>query len=335
MTPFVLVSSGNGFIGSAVIDRLRRRFPIVVLDAAPAEMPSGGIAWYQCELADPEKLSWSLARAVQQFGPRIASVLHFAEEYTPSEPQHGVHTHSAVHVLKQLMQALQHYRPEQFIFASSPLEATGADGRRGNRNGSSADSSASSLQRTIRSESLLREQRGMIPLVLLRLSEVYDEQRLPAPLSLKIRRIYERRWNSMFVSRRAPNARAFVHRQDVARSVEHAICRRGILEPEETFVISEDQTVNDRELLQQVAVLLHGHRTRVRHVPRVVEKLTASFEGSLTVDERPRSVAAVPRGNAGATVDISRTIARLDWRPRYRLEQCLQPMIEGLQSSPE
>src|SRR5688572_23401931 len=78
----------------------------------------------------------------------------------------------------------------------------------------------------IRTEQLLRERRGTVPVVFLRIAGVYDDTGHSIPLTHQVRRVYERSLTSRVFPGDASHGQAFVHLDDVVEAIRLTVQRR-------------------------------------------------------------------------------------------------------------
>ena len=99
--------------------------------------------------------------------------------------------------------------PGQFITEDWPIEPTWAY-----------------PESKVRTEQLIRAERGAIPAVLLRIAGVYDDGCHSIPLAHQAQRIYERRFTSRIYSGSTSHGQAFLHLDDLVDAILLAVERR-------------------------------------------------------------------------------------------------------------
>ena len=127
-TGVILVTGASGFIGAAVVERLSERFQVVGLDrAGPPEPPSSATA-VDIDLASDDGVDAALAAVREQFGNRIASVVHLAAYYDVTGEPNPLYDKVTVEGTRRLIDGLQSFEVGQFIFASTMLVHRATDG---------------------------------------------------------------------------------------------------------------------------------------------------------------------------------------------------------------
>jgi nucleoside-diphosphate-sugar epimerase len=122
-----------------------------------------------------------------------------------------------VHGTERLLEHLQEFQVEQFIFSSTMLVHAPTEPGRPINEDSPIDPRWPYPLSKVETEALIREQRGSIPVVLLRLAGVYDHRGHSAFLSQQIARIYERQLLGHFYPGDIRRGQAFVHLDDVTK----------------------------------------------------------------------------------------------------------------------
>ena len=110
----------------------------------------------------------------------------------------------------------------------------------------------------MRTEALIRAERGPIPTVILRLAGVYDDEGHSPPLVHQMQRVYERQMASHLYSGQTSHGQSFVHMDDVVAAIDRAIDRRAELPPGSVILIGEPETLSYDELQHTMQRLIHG-----------------------------------------------------------------------------
>ena len=100
----------------------------------------------------------------------------------------------------------------------------------------------------VRTEAVIRAERGAIPAVILRFAGVYDDVCHSPPLAHQIQRIYERQLAGHLYSGETSHGQSFVHLDDVVDAIERAIEHRAKLPPETAILIGEPEALSYDEL---------------------------------------------------------------------------------------
>ena len=117
----------------------------------------------------------------------------------------------------------------------------------------------------VRTEELIRRERGDIPVVLLRIAGVYNDRCDSIPLAHQIQRIYEKQLTSHVYPADTARGQAFVHLDDLVDAFVRVIERRTELPPETVLLIGEPETLELRGAAGDVRPA--DPRRGVEHVP--------------------------------------------------------------------
>src|SRR5688500_13287480 len=170
----VIVTGSSGLIGSAVVNRLVRRFAVVGFDRAGPPHPPPAAESVPVDLTSEESIREGLARVRHAYGQQIASVIHLAAYYDFSGDDSPLYEEITVRGTERLLSALASFDVGQFVFSSTMLvHAPTEPGRPINEDWPLAPKWAYP-QSKVQTETLLREQHGLLPLVLQRIAGVYD-----------------------------------------------------------------------------------------------------------------------------------------------------------------
>lgn len=330
----VLITGGSGHIASALIERLANAYEIVGLDAAGS--PPRPAQCLSIDLESDVSVHTALQQVRQQYGDRIASVIHLAAYYSfTGEPNPKYYT---VNVLgtRRLLHALQSFDVGQFVFSSSMLvHAPQAPGHPIHEDSPLApkwDYPKSKLD----AEEVIRNEHGHIPYAIFRIAGVYDDEcRLPA-LAQQIQRIYERKLIRRVFPGDSTHGQASVHLDDLVDAFASLIEKRQSLPGALTLLIGEPETPSYADIQQELGRLIHGEPEETHEIPKAVAKTGAWLEEvALPKDEEPFIKPwMIDLADDHYELDISRAATLLGWAPKHRLLTALPAMIYSLKSNP-
>jgi nucleoside-diphosphate-sugar epimerase len=162
----VIVTGSGGFIGSAVIRRLARRFTPVGLDRQGVPCPAEAARCIDLDLTSGESVEAALDQLRGAYGNRIASVIHLAAYFDLTGEPNPKYEEVTVKGTERLLRALEGFEVEQFVFASSML--VHAPGNKGQPIDDEWPLGPKLPYRDskVRTEKLIHEQHGDIPVVI-------------------------------------------------------------------------------------------------------------------------------------------------------------------------
>lgn len=331
----VLVTGGSGLIGSALIPRLAQEYSVIVLDQ-PDKPPGGDVEFVPIDLTDDASVVDALDRVRGAHGERLASVVHLAAYYAFSDHDDPRYDKVTVEGTARMLQFVrERFSLEQFLFSSTMLvHAPGEPGQR-IRETSRLEATWPYPASKVRTEQLLRERHGDVPVVLLRIAGVYDDQGHSPPIADQIRRIAEQELGSHFYPGPLDRGQAFVHREDLVEAMMRVISRRGQLPPETALLIGEDRTFGYGEVQDAIGQAYYGEAWATLRVPKLLAKA-----GAWVQDENPLGREQfvkpflVDQADYHYALDISRARELLGWQPRHTLIDTIPAMVRALKNDP-
>lgn len=339
--PLTVVTGAAGTIGTVLGHALAGGYTVVGLDEAgkTADMPLIPV-----DLTADASVEHALERLRDTYGARIASVIHLAGYDDFSGERNPLYQELTVDGTRRLLDGLQRFRVEQFVFMSTMLveQATGPDEK--------VDEERPLQPRwaypesKAKAEAVVRERHGAIPWVILRLAGLYDERTVVPTLAHQIARIRERDLESHFYAGNLDTAQSMIHHADVASAVRAVVDRRAGMPADSVLLLGEPDPPGYRQLQDAIGEALHGEEWTTLRVPAAVAAAGAWVQDTLlkhlperlggTDDPflRPFMMAAAGDNYA---LDIDRARTLLGWEPRHRLLGVLPAIIAGLKDDPK
>lgn len=271
----------------------------------------------------------------REFGRRIASVVHLAAYYDISGEPNPLYDKINVQGTRRLIEALEDLEVEQFVLASTMLvhRPTYEPDTRINEESSLGPTWAypdSKLQ----TEGVLLKQHADIPLVLLRIAGVYDDEGHSPFIAQQIARIYEHRIAAHFYPGMLCTAQSFVHLGDPTDAVERVINRRKQLPPVLPLLIGEEDALKYEETQDIIGCALHGEGWTTLRIPKPVAQIGAWLQTEATEGESFIKPWMFEESNAHYILDTSRARQLLSWRPKHSLRETLPKMVAALKRDP-
>jgi nucleoside-diphosphate-sugar epimerase len=335
MADTVLVTGGSGYIGSAVVKHLSDSYRVVALDRPEPEGAEERPDFVPVDLGSDHSVHEALATISERYGGRIASVIHLAAYYDISGEPNPLYEKITVQGTRRLIDALQDFEVEQFVLASTMLvhQPTGAPDER-IKEDSPIDPAWAYPESKIHAEELLRERRGKIPVVVLRIAGVYDDLCHSPFLAQQIARIYEHRAAAHLYPGMLCTAQSFVHLDDLVNAIARVVERRRELPSELPLLIGEEDALGYDETQDIIGCALHGEQWTTIRVPKPIAKAGAWLQTQATDGESFIKPWMVEESNAHYILDTSRAHKLLGWTPKRSLRDTLPKMIEALQKDP-
>lgn len=333
---FVLVTGSNGEIGQAVMRRFAGRFGHVVgFDRKAPAPPPPGCTYMPVEITSDESVHEALRILKEHHGTRIASVIHLAAYYDFFGAPSPKYDEITVKGTERLLRGLREggFQVEQFVFSSTMLvHAPGEPGQFITEDWPLQPTWAYPESK-VRTEKIIRAGRGDIPVVLLRISGVYDDGCHSIPLIHQIQRIYEKQFTRRFYSASTAHGSVFMHEDDLVEAIGRVVERRAELPPELALLLGEPEALSYDELQHTLSRLIHGESLETIVVPRLPAKIGAWLMNLLPGESFIKPW-MIDRAADHYALDLTRIRTLLDWEPTRSLRKTLPKMIAALKADP-
>jgi nucleoside-diphosphate-sugar epimerase len=337
--PVVLITGSEGRIGRAITEVLEDRYTVVGFEIACRDKSR----CIDADITSDAALADACKALRERYGNRLASVIHLAAFYDFSGEEDPRYDKVNVEGTRRLLQALQSFEVEQFVYASTMLVHAATEP------GVPIDEAAELAPRwpypasKVAAEEVVRGEHGRIPAVILRLAGVYTEDCEVPSLAYQIQRIYERQMLSHVFPGDPSHGQAFVHLEDVAEAFRLTVDARGKLVEETTVLIGEPVTESYESLQNLIGRLAHGESWATRSIPKPMAA-TGAWAQHVIEDVIPD---AIDRGiepfirpfmvwlaDDHYELDTSRAASLLGWRPRHSLRGTLPRIVGALKRNP-
>ena len=344
----ILITGGSGLIGKAVIEKLTDKYQCIGLDKIGNPFPRKEVENINFDITSPQSIRAALERVGYAYGRDIASVIHLAAYYDFSGEPSPLYEKVTVRGTENLIQALQDYNVNQFIFSSTNLVYKPTSPGQKIDEDWPLEPSWDYPKSKVDTEKILHQQRGSIPVVILRLAGVYDDEGDSIPISHQIQRIYERSLTSRLYSGDLLHGNAFVHLDDLTdalvktvetgspRSVpagNRARSDRKSLPEDVAINISEPKTFSYDELQQEIGQLVHGEEWDTFEIPKPIAKAGAWVQD--LISDSFIKPWMIDRADDHYELDITRAKELLHWQPQHSLKDTLPKIIKKLKENPK
>ena len=336
----IIVTGSNGRIGDAVMRRFAGRFDDVVgFDRKAPKPPPPGCTYVSVEITSDESVRDGLRVIRDHHGAHVASVVHLAAYYDffgrPSPKYEEITVQGTGRLLRGLREL--GFRVEQLVFSSTMLVHKPGEPGEFITEDWPLEPTWAYPQSKVRTEELIRAERGDTPAVLLRISGVYDDECHSIPLAHQIQRIYERDLTSRLYSGSTAHGQAFMHMDDLVDAIERVVERRSELPPEVPILLGEPEALSYDELQHTIARLIRGVSKETIEIPGALAPLAKA--GAWVLDHIPGQEGfikpwMIDRANDHYALDISRARTLLGWEPKCSLRETLPKMVEALVADP-
>ena len=331
----ILVTGGTGLIGKAVVDRLARNYGVLSLDREPASNDPDPLKSYKMDLASEEDVHSVIARIKSDFGSRIASVVHLAAYYDFEGRPSDLYDEITVKGSERLIEALKDkdLKVEQFIFSSSLLVYAPQPPQHKITEESPLLPKWDYPESKVKAQKVIQAENEDIPVVILRIAGVYNDEGHSIPITNHIQRIYEKQISSHFYPGNLSYGNPFVHLDDLVEAIELAIKKRKQLPHETVINIGEDVTLSYGYLQNEIGMLLHNRKWKTYKILKLMAKIGAWIQNLFGKNFiKPWMIDLT---DDHMEIDISKARELLGWEPKHSLKQTLPKIIASLKKDPE
>lgn len=339
--PVVLITGAAGNLGRTLAGTLAADYRVVGLDreAADAQHPI-----FAADFANLAAVELALTRVREQFGTKLASVVHLVAYFDQTGEDHPLYQSVNVDGTRNLLQALQSFEVEQFVYASTMLVHAPCKPGEHIDEDQPFDPAYVYPESKVAAERTIEAEHGHIPYVILRLAGVYDEKSLIPTLAQQIARIHGREFQSYLYAGSTLTGQSLLHKEDMVDAFRRVIDRRADLPSGTALLIGERDPMSYDALQDEIGYLIHGTADwptlrLPRHVAAAgawgLEKLEPLIPDAIDQGEEPtvRPYMAM-MGNDHYALDTRRARELLGWEARHRLKDDLPAIIAELKRDP-
>lgn len=336
--PLILITGSEGRIGRAITAALSEDYNVVGFEQ---KCTAGNCI--DADISSDDAMAHACARLRERYGTKIASVIHLAAFYDFSDEPSPLYDEVNIQGTKRLLRALEAFKVEQFIYASTMLvHASTVPGLPINE-AHPLEPKWPYPESKVAAENAVRASHGDMPFVILRLAGVYTDWCEVPSLSTQIQRIYERQLQSHVFPGDPSHGQSFVHIDDVARAFRLTIERRSQIPENLSLLIGEPSTESYEGLQNLMGQLIHGSPWVTHQVPKSVAVAGAWLQNKME-DVIPDSIDRgiepfvkpfmVALSDDHFELDISCAKELLNWQPQHTLRETLPGMIDHLKQDP-
>lgn len=330
----ILITGASGRIGFKSAEIFSDKYRIIGFDIILAgHLPD--VEFYVVDMSSEASIHQGLEYVKKNYGNRIASVLHLAAYYSFEGGSWRLYENITVKGTERLLQGLQSFEVEQFIFSSTMLvHAPGKVGEPINED-SPVLPKWDYPKSKVLTEEIMHKERGKIPIVIMRIAGVYDDMCNSIPLSNQLQRIYQNQLEGHLFSGDITHGSSFVHMDDLVEAFRRAVEKRKELPPETVFLIGEPKTPSYDELQKKMAKLAWNKDWKTFRVPKLLAKIGAWIQDHLPfLPESFIKPWMIDLADDHYELDISRAKRLLGWEPKHYVMDTIPKWVEQLKNDP-
>ncbi len=332
----IVITGCSGRIGLRLIEQLKENYQIVGFDVVPPKKFSESVDFQRIDLSSDASVKEGFTYIAGKYGKHIDAFIHLAAYYSFSKGEPEKYDNITVRGTGRLIENLQSFICEQFIFSSTQLvQKTCEPGEKVNEN-SPLDAKWDYPRSKIETEKLLHEKRGNIPVVILRIAGCYDDQCSSIPISNQIQRIYEKQLIAHLFPGDTSHGQPFLHFDDLIDAFLLCVNKRKELPPEVTLLIGEGKTYGYGEIDNAISVELFGKEISHIRIPKWFAKIGAWTQNHAPFMEKSFVQPwMVDLADDNCAIDITKAKTVLGWVPKHDVLATIPKMIAFLKKDPE
>jgi nucleoside-diphosphate-sugar epimerase len=339
--PVVLITGAAGNLGRALAAALAADYRIVGLDRSAAD---AGYPILAADFANAAAVELALRRVRDEFGARIASVVHLVAYFDQTGEDNPLYRTVNVEGTRNLLRALQAFEVQQFVFASTMLVHAPVKPGEHMDEDQPFEPAYIYPQSKLEAEEAIKADHGRIPYVILRLAGVYDEKYVIPTLAQQMARIHGRDLQGYLYAGSLLTGQSMLHKEDMIDAFRRTIERRASLPSGTALLIGEPDPMSYDAIQDEIGYLIHGAEDwPTLRLPRPLAaagawglaKLEPVIPDAIDRGEEPaiRPYMAM-MGNHHYALDIRRARELLGWEPAHRFKDDLPAIVTEVKRDP-
>jgi len=332
----LLVTGCSGRLGTSILETFSDEYRVIGLDIVKPEEMSEAEDYYYMDIGNDTSVKNVLRHIYEKYGNKIASVINLAAYYSFSKQDWDLYKKITINGTKRLLDHLEPFEIEQFIFSSTQLVyAPCKPGEKIDEESSIKPEWAYPKSKVITEKEIL-DRHGDIPVCILRIAGVYDDECRSIPLSQQIKRIYENQLQKHFFPGNVNHGDPFLHMDDFIAALKKTVEKRGDLPNECILVLGEPKTYSYDQLQRRFGELILGKEFTTYRVPKWAAKIGSWVQNSLPFFPEPFIKPwMIDFADDHYELDISKSRKMIDWEPKKNVIDTLPKMVESLKKDPE
>jgi nucleoside-diphosphate-sugar epimerase len=332
--PVVLITGSEGLIGDALVRAFVSHYHTVGFDIARPHKDPEELDFIDCDMTKDESVRAALDELERRAGRRLVSVVHLVAYYDFSGAPSPLYRELTIEGTRRLLRELQRFEVEQFIFSSTHILMAPSEAGEPITEESPVDPTWPYPKSKLETERVIQREHGKIPVVILRIAGVCNEDGHTVPIAQQIDRIARKDIESFFFPGDPDSGQAYVHLDDVVDLIRRAIEQRHKLDPCEIFLVAEPEKLEYDELQDLIGELVHGREWPTIRIPKTVAKAGAWVISRIDEDSFIKPW-MIDRADDDYPISIDRARQKLGWNPRHRLRDTLPAIVERMRRDPK
>jgi UDP-glucose 4-epimerase len=329
----IIISGSSGLIGSELIHKIASQFRLVGLDNVGHPFPPAEAECVCIDITSDASVKFGFDRIRYEYGNKISSVVHLAAYYDFLGKPSPLYDEITVKGTERLIKKLQEFEVEQFIFSSSMLVYKPTLPGKPMDEEWPLEPKWDYPKSKVTTEIVLRDQRGKIPVVLMRMAGVYSEEGNSIPITNQIQRIYEKQITARLYPANTAHGSTYVHLDDLVDSIILTIKKRKELPEVVVLNVGDDEVLSYKELQDIISKEVDGTQKDIIKIPKWFAKAGAFMQN--IVGKAFIKPWMIDLADDHFEMDSSKAKKLLGWQPKHSLRGTLPKMIKKLKDDPK
>lgn len=329
----IIITGSSGLIAGGLIDKLNSQYRIAGFDNIGYPFPPVKAECICIDITSEESMENAMKRIEYGYGNHIASVIHLAAYYDFKGKPSPLYDKITVERTARLLRVLQGFTVDQLIFSSSTLVYKPSEPGQKINEDWPLEPKWDYPKSKVKTEKIMHEQRGDIPVVIFRIAGVFSEKGNSIPITNQIQRIYEKQITSHFYPGDLSHGNVFVHLDDLFDAIVMAVDKRRELPKDITINLGDPETLGYQDLQNIISNAIHGKDWKTYKIPKALAKAGAWVQ-DIFGDPFIKPW-MVDLADDHAEIDITRAKNLLGWQPKHSLRDTIPKMIAFLKDDPK
>ncbi len=332
----VLITGASGFIGTALIARLKKRYCIIGIDKVLHKDRDISVLWYKADISDEKLLCDTFRKIDKKTSGRIDYVFHLAAYYDMSNKESWMYREANQNGTRYLLDNLTHFNVKNFIFTSSTVVFKPTMGNDKLNEDSGLSSFIHYGNSKIEGEKIILEFRERIKATIFRLSAVYSQDCRSIPLANQIAFIWKRCFGYRILPGNGEGGISYIHIEDVLDAFEKSMLMADEIPSGSMMILSEENLISNNELCELIFREIYGKHLRLVHLPGWAVWLCiyiASNFHTLTGRSYFFKPWMLKLTDKKYRFSIEKAKRTLKWQPKFQLEQHMAIIIKNLKNN--
>lgn len=330
----ILVTGCCGRIGTLVVDRFAKAGYTVIGWDFVEPRSRENMDYYKVDLSSDSDVTQNLQVIKSKYGNHLTSVIHLVAYYSFSGEHPELYDKITVQGTARLLRCLQTFNVEEFIFSSTQLVYAPCEVGQKIKDDSPLNPKWDYPKSKVKTEKVIHEEHGNIPVVILRIAGCYDDECHSIPIAHQIQRIYEHQFISHLYSGNVTHGSPFLHLDDLIDCFWLCVEKRKNLPNELTLLIGEGKTMSYEEMQKEISSLIDGSSIKTFQVPKWFAKIGAWILDHIPGQDSFIQPWMIDVADDNYTLDISKAKKILGWEPKHFVGNTLPTMIINLKKDP-